>query len=259
LDNSRSSEARPGAEFSAREVLRLAWPLFQETLLRCLPLGVLAAAASAVPNTEAAARRAIGAPRYDGEWWMLLTTVTALVLICYGAMLRIQLHQARGDRQDVFVAMRSAFGSLPSTFAFLLIAFAPLVPAALWVAARGSAVVGVLLVLASLAGVLLMFFGWPALVAQGLSPWAAARRSIHLARPRYRQVAAVAGLLLASVVVFALLASIFIGSVIALAGPAAQTSHSWLAISRWLMAGVLAMPIVYAGAVSITAWRCVAE
>lgn len=222
-------------------------------------MGILAAAASAVPNAEAAARRASGAPDHDGQFWMLITTVTALVLICYGAMLRIQLHQARGERQDAMVALRSAFASLPATFLFLVMAFAPLVPPALWLSMRGFGFIGVVLLLAAVAGMLLMFFGWPALAAQKISPWAAARQSILLARERYMQVAALAGLLLASVLVFALLASIFIGSVIALAGPQAQTSPVWLGVSRWLMAGVLALPIVYAGAVTITAWRCVAE
>jgi hypothetical protein len=107
--------------------------------------------------------------------------------------------------------------------------------------------------------VLLMFFGWPAMVALGLSPWAAARRSILLVRPRYLQVVAVAALLLAAVLVFTQLAGIFLGSVIMIAGPAAQSSHNWLAVSRWLMAAVLAVPIVYAGAVSITAWCCVTQ
>lgn len=240
-------------------MLRLAWPLFQQTLLRCLPLGVVAAAASAMPNAEAAARRIAGAPQHDREWWMLLVAVTALVLICYGAVLRIQLYQARGEPQDVMAALRSAFASLPATLVFLLMAFAPLLPPAMWIAMRGSGLIGTLLLLAAVAGVMLMFFGWPAIVAQGLSPWAAARRSILLVRSRYLQVLAVVGLLLASVLVFALLASIFIGSVIMLAGPAAQSSPNWLAASRWLMAGVLALPIVYAGAVSIAAWRCVAE
>jgi hypothetical protein len=259
LDNSGPSEAPPGADFSAREVLRLAWPLFQQTLLRCLPLSVLAAAASAMPNAEAAARRPRGPPLYDREWWMLLTTVTALVLICYGAVLRMQLYQARGERLDALTAMRSAFAGLPAAFLFMLMAFAPLMPAALWLTARGSGLVGALLMVAALAGVLPMFFGWPAMVAAGLSPWTAARRSIALAKPRYAQVAAVAVLLLAAVLVFTQLAGIFLGSVIMIAGPAAQTDPNWLAVSRWLMAGVLAVPIVYAGAVSITAWRCVAE
>lgn len=238
-------------------MLRLAWPLFQQTLLRCLPLGVVAAAASAMPNAEAAARRIAGAPQHDREWWMLLVAVTALVLICNGAILRIQLFQARGERQDAMASLRAAFASLPATFLFLLMAFAPLAPPVLWVSMGQSGVVGALLLLLALAGMLLLFFGWPAMAAQGISPWAAVRRSILLVRSRYAQVAALAGLLLASIIVFALLASIFIGSVIMIAGPSAQTNANWLAASRWLMAGVLAMPIVYAGAVSITAWRCV--
>jgi hypothetical protein len=259
LDNSSTSETQPTTEFSAREILRLAWPLFQETLLRCLPLGALAAAASAVPNTERLARLAAGAPKYDSQWWLLLATVTTLVLICNGAVLRIQLYHARGERQDVLAAMRSAFASVPATFLLLLLIFAPLIPPLMWLAMRSIDVVGVLLVIAALAGLLLMFFSWPALVAQGLSPWAAARRSVLLARSRYLQLLVLVALLAAAVLVFALLASIFIATVMMLAGPAAQTSPNWLAVARWMMAAVLAVPVVYACAVAITAWRCAAE
>jgi hypothetical protein len=72
---------------------------------------------------------------------------------------------------------------------------------------------------------------------------------------RFAQVAAVAGLLLAMVVVFAMLAGIFIGEIMMLAGPQAQTSHVWLSLSRWLMAGVLALPIIYGSAVAVSAFR----
>ena len=186
--------------------------------------------------------------------------VTALVLICYGAVLRIQLHRARGERQDAFVALREAFASLPFTLLFLLMAFAPLVPPALWLSVRGFGFLGMLLLMAALAGVMLMFFGWPAMVAQRLYTRGPPRGDrCLLVRPRYLQVAAVVALLLAAVLVFTQLAGIFLGSVIMIAGPAAQSNSDWLAASRWLMAGVLAVPIVYAGAVSITAWRCVME
>jgi hypothetical protein len=40
-----------------------------------------------------------------------------------------------------------------------------------------------------------------------------------------------------------------------LAGQGAQTSHAGLSFSRWLMAGLLALPVVYIGAVTVTAWR----
>jgi hypothetical protein len=40
-----------------------------------------------------------------------------------------------------------------------------------------------------------------------------------------------------------------------LAGQGAQTSHAGLSFSRWLMAGLLSLPVVYIGAVTVTAWR----
>jgi hypothetical protein len=88
-------------------------------------------------------------------------------------------------------------------------------------------------------------------------PWDALRRSILLVRAQFSQVAALAGLLLAMVLVFAMLCGIFIGEIMMLAGPQAQTSQNWLALSRWLMAGVLAIPIVYGSAVAVTALRVI--
>lgn len=196
---------------------------------------------------------------YDGQWWVLLATVTALVLICYGAVLRIQLFHSRGERQEVLVAMRFAFAALPATFFFLVLAFVPLLPPMLWLATHGFDLVGALFLLAALAGMVMMFFGWPAIVAQSQSPLAAARRSVLLARLHYGQLVLLVALLIAAIVIFALLASIFIGAVVMLAGPTAQSNPNWLALSRWLMAAFLAIPIVYVSAVSITAWRCATQ
>jgi hypothetical protein len=106
--------------------------------------------------------------------------------------------------------------------------------------------------------VLYVFFSWPALLAERLSPWGALRRSILLVRAHFTQVAALAGLMLAIVLVFGMLTGIFIGEIMALAGPQAQSSHAWSSLSRWLMGGVVALPIVYVSAVSITAFRLAA-
>ena len=236
-------------------MLRLAWPLFQETLLRCLPLGVLAAAASAVPQAESVARRAEGLAPYDAQWWGVLAASTALVLICYDSVLRLQWATATRQPSSVMAALRLAVASLPGTLLLVLLALTPLLPTTLWVGARGFGLVGVLLLLAGLIGVLFVFFGWPAMQAERLSPWSALRRSTGLVRARFAQVAALAGLLVAMVLVFAMLTGIFIGEIMMLAGPGAQTSHVWLSLSRWLMAGVLALPIIYGSAVAVTAFR----
>jgi hypothetical protein len=152
-------------------------------------------------------------------------------------------------------ALRLAVASLPGTLLLVLLALTPLLPTTLWVGARGFGLVGVLLLLAGLIGVLFVFFGWPAMQAERLSPWSALRRSTGLVRARFAQVAALAGLLVAMVLVFAMLTGIFIGEIMMLAGPGAQTSHVWLSLSRWLMAGVLALPIIYGSAVAVTAFR----
>ncbi len=238
-------------------MLRLAWPLFQETLLRCLPLGIVAAAASAVPNAESAARKAQGLAPYDAQWWGVLAASTALVLICYDSVLRLQITRAAGQSPAVMAAMRQAVADLPRVLPLVLLAFMPLLPALLWVGMRGFGLIAVVLLLAGLAGMLFVFFAWTAMLAEALLPWSALRRSILLVRAQFAQVAALAGLLLAMVLVFAMLSGIFIGEIMMLAGPQAQSSHGWQAISRWLMAGVLAIPIVYGSAVAVTAYRVI--
>lgn len=238
-------------------MLRLAWPLFQETLLRCLPLGIVAAAASAVPNAESAARKAQGLAPHDAQWWGVLAASTALVLICYDSVLRLQLARAGGQSSAVMAAMRQAVADLPRVLPLVLVAFLPLLPALLWAGMRGFGVLTAVLLLAGMAGMLFVFFGWTALLAEGLLPWAALRRSTLLVRAHFAQVAALAGLLLAMVLVFAMLSGIFIGEIMMLAGPQAQDSHGWQALSRWLMAGVLAIPIVYGSAVAVTAYRVI--
>ena len=238
-------------------MLRLAWPLFQETLLRCLPLGIVAAAASAVPNAESAARKARGLPPYDAQWWGVLVASTVLVLICYDSVLRLQLARATGQPAGLMPAMRQAVADLPRVLPLVLMAFMPLLPALLWAGMRGFGLITAVLLVGGLTGMLLVFFGWTALLAERLMPWDALRRSILLVRAQFAQVAALAGLLLAMVLVFAMLSGIFIGEIMMLAGPQAQTSPNWLALSRWLMAGVLAIPIVYGSAVAVTAFRVI--
>jgi hypothetical protein len=255
--NTSGPALHPAPAFSAREVLRLAWPLFQETLLRCLPLAVLAAAASAVPQAESVARKAQGLASYDAQWWGVAMASTVLVLICYDSVLRLQWASAIRQPSSVLPVMRLAVAALPGTLLLILLALTPLLPPTLWIGLRGFGVVGVLLLLAGLLGVMFVFFGWTAMLGERLLPWAALRRSIVLVRAQFAQVAALLGLLLAMVLVFSMLSGIFIDVVMMLAGPQAQSSHGWQALSRWLMAGVLAIPIIYISAVSVTAFRMV--
>ena len=208
-----------------------------------------------MPQAETAANRAAGLPPHTGEWWGVLLATTALSLICIESVLRLQLAATQRSQAAVMDSMRRSVAYLPGTIALLLLALAPLLPPLLWIGMRGANWFVLLWLLAGLGGLLLVFFAWPIRVAEGAAPWEALRRSMKLVRAHLSQVAMLAGVMLAAVLVFAQLTGIFLGLVMKIAGPEAQTSHAWLSVSRWLMAGVIAVPLIYMGAVSVAAYR----
>ena len=64
---------------------------------------------------------------------------------------------------------------------------------------------------------------------------------------------------IAAILVFVLLSGILLAVVMNLAGIGAGTGHTGLSLSRWLMAAVLSLPVVYAGAVTVAAWNAAAR
>jgi len=254
---------------SPREILRAAWPLFKGCLPVCLPLAIVGVAAGATPGAEAAMT---GAPRgfvHTREWWGLAFASTVLTLICYGAVLRHQLALAEGGRPQVLDSLRRAAVDVPFVVVVVLLLAVPLLPAMLATAWHGFDVQAALLTLLAGAVMIYGWFAWPALVdpdvqagMQGSHSWESRRRSplgalacsVRAVRGRWRAVAGVAGALIAAVLVFVMLTGIFIGMVMELGGQASPTAQG-LAISRWLMAVILAVPVVYGGAVTVSAWR----
>lgn len=184
---------------------------------------------------------------HSAEWWGLYAASTALMLICYGGILRQQLAHAAGQRLPVLESLRQSVAGLPAAFAVVVLTLVAVVAG------------GMLLVLPGIAALVFSFFAWPAQVDTGAGPIEALRRSITLTRGRFLQVAGVMASLLAAVLVFVLLTGILMAVVMNLAGQGAQTSHGGLSFSRWLMAGVLALPVVYGSAVSIAAYRAVSS
>lgn len=249
-----------------REILSAAWPLFKACLPVCLPLAVIGVAAGATPGSEAALSDA-RTVAYSRDWWGVTFASIVLTLICYGAVLRQQLTLAEGRRTPVFESLRGAALDTPFVVALLLLLALPLVPAMLVTAWQGFGVAGAVL---TLAGCLLLvhgWFAWPALVATDLAaegpdaprmrpraPLAALSASLRMVRGRWFALLQIAGTLLAAVLVFVLLTGIFMGVVMGLAGQSTPTAGG-LALSRWLMALVLAVPVVYGGAVTVSVWR----
>ena len=249
-----------------REILSAAWPLFKACLPVCLPLAVIGVAAGATPGSEAALSDA-RTVAYSRDWWGLTFASIVLTLICYGAVLRQQLTLAEGRRTPVFESLRQAALDVPFVIALLLLLILPLVPAMLVTARQGFSITAAVLSIAACLLLVHGWFGWPALVAADLAaeqsgaarmrpraPVAALRRSLRLAQGRWFALAQVAGTLLATVLVFVLLTGIFMGVVMGLAGQATPTAGG-LVLSRWLMALLLAVPVVYGGAVTVSVWR----
>jgi hypothetical protein len=177
------------------------------------------------------------------------------MLICYGAVLRQQLALAAGARPQLLESLRGAARDLPSVFVLVLMWLLPFVPAAVTNALRGFDAIAVVLTLLAMALLVYAVPAWPALIAQNVAPWTALATSLRMVRGRWRDYAGLVGVLLTAVLVFVLLAGILLGMVMGLAGQGTQPSSGGLALSRWLMALVLAVPVVYAAAVCVTAFR----
>lgn len=231
------------ARLAPREVLAAAWPLFQVSLLRCLPLAVLGVAASATPVAEAGASSEGHGFLHDAQWWGLYAASSVLTLICYAGILRQQLALSRGQAPRVLDSLRDSVAGLPATIGVVLLV--------LLAVAAGMA----LLVLPGIVALVLFFLAWTAQLDERLDPLAALLRSCRLVRGRFFAVAGVIGAAVAAVLVFVLLTGILLAVVMNLAGPGAQSGHAGLSFSRWLMAGLLAVPVVYVSAVNVAAWR----
>jgi hypothetical protein len=232
-----------GPRLATRAVLASAWSLFQVSLPGCLPLAVLAVAASDAPRAEA--------HRQGMDLWHTLASAqglglfavsTVLLLICYAGILRQQLACAAGRRCGALQSLRESLAAVLPTLGLYLLLLATVVP-------------GLILVLPGLGLLVLFFLAWVAQIEEQLSPLAAIRRSVALVRGRFWSVATIVAAVLAMVVVFTLLVGILLAVVMYLAGQGDRPEHAGLSLSRWLMACIVAVPVVYVGAVSVATWR----
>lgn len=253
---SSPNPAAGAPSLTPREVFARAWPLFKHSLPVCLPLAVVGVAAGATPGAEAAASPEGRGLTHGAEWWGVTCASIVLTLICYGAVLRQQLALATGTRAAVMDAVRGAALDLPAVVPLLLLLVVPLLPAMILTATAGFGLPAALLTAVALLLLVYAWLAWPAIVDRGMPPWTALGTSVAIVRGRWRDFAALLGTLIAGVLVFVLLVGIFIGVIMGLAGQSTPTAAG-LAFSRWLMALILAVPVVHAGAVTVTIWRAV--
>jgi hypothetical protein len=231
------------ASLAPRDVLRSTWALFQSSWPSGLPLALAGVAAAAVPGAEAVAR---GEPRgltHDAQWWALCAASIALTLICYGALTLRQASIADRSPLPVFEALRRAAFRLPASASV----------AVLVILAIGGGLV--LLVLPGLVVGVLLSQAWLVVLTENADPVAAIRRSIALVRGRLGALAAVYGTLLAAVLVFVMLAGIFVNVLMSVAGQAGPTSSIGQLLSRLCLGLVNALPVAYASAAQVVIQR----
>jgi hypothetical protein len=228
---------------TTREVLAAAWPLFQVSLPGCLPLALLGVAASGLPGAEAVATGEGRGLAHGVTWWALYAASTVLMLLCYSGVLRQQLARSAGRRLGILASLRDSLAHAMSTLGVVLIM--------VLLSVAGS----VLLLVPGVAALAWTYLAWPAQLEEGLRPLPALRRSAALARGRLMSITGIMGATIAAVLVFVLLTGILLAVVMNLAGPAVQAGHAGLSFSRWLMSALLALPVVYVGAVNVAAWR----
>jgi hypothetical protein len=233
-----------------RDVLEHAWPLFQVSLPTCLPLAVIAVALSGIPVA--------GALPQSREWWGVVAARTVLVLICYGAMLHQQLRLAAGERPRLRQSLQDAVRDVPSVLVLVAAWTLPFLPAVASTARRGFDAVAWLLTAMACALLVFVLPAWPAMIAENAPPWTALAGSVRLVRGQWLQFASLMLVLLVGLAIFILLTGIMIGMVMNLAGQGVDPAPAALAASRWLIGVVLAVPVMYACAVAVAAWRATA-
>lgn len=223
-------------------MLHAAWPLFQVSWPTCLPLAVVGVAASGMPGAESVRSGESHGFTHSAEWWGVYAASIVLMLVCYGAVLLRQLSLASGRALTLRESLRGSVLKLPVAGAtVLLVTLAVL---------AGTA----LLVVPGVLALLYLGFAWHAALWERGNVFAALARSVELVRGRALALLGVLGAAAAAVLVFVLLTGILLGLVMSLAGVDPREGSSGISLARLLYAVVLAVPVVWLGAVSTVSY-----
>ena len=195
----------PPHSASVSELLATAAQLFRATLLKCMPLAMVAVLCSQLANVYWIATGHIisFSARHDSSYTLLSVLGTAIELWLISAMMLRQRAVVLGAPVHAAAELRAAWRRLPSLLGCVLLG-------------AGSVALGGLLLIAP--GVFLLIcyvVAMPVVLFEGLAPYAALVRSVRLIRPVWwKTLAACVFALLAFVVcalVFAALVGVFAG------------------------------------------------
>jgi len=198
---------------SVSDLLQASAQLFAATVLKCLPLAMLAVLSAQLPNIYwiATGHSIHGSAHHDGNFRLLALLGTALELWLMAALMLRQRAAVLSAPILIVMELRAASRRLPAILGSTLLATL-------------SIAVGLLLLIAPGIFLLVCYLVMlPVVLFDGVGPYAAVRRSVQLIRPLWWK--ALAALVLASLMFIIgaiLLASIMaaIEAVLAGGGPA---------------------------------------
>jgi hypothetical protein len=243
-----SASAPPPHSASLSAVLDSTAQLFRATVLKCLPLGMLAVLCAQLGNVY---WLATGHPmrlsaRHDLNYALLTVLGTVIELWLIGAMMLRQRAIVLGAPVRFFAELRAALVRLPSMLAGVLLAIF-------------SVALGLALLIAPGVFLLICYLIVPPIILfEGLGPYAAVLRSVRLLRPLWgRSLAAVVFALLAFLVcalAFAAVISVLAG-LLAGNGPALEAieTASSVALGALLFVFISALALVLHSAASSSA------
>lgn len=193
---------------SIGQVLDGAFRIFQATLVKCLPHGVLSMIAGQLPNIYFLA---IGRPLHefgagDPVWWFLYALGTLIGLIIWSAMLlrqrSIATRRPTDARAELLEALRRA-PALVGLFALMLV----LVVAGL-----------VALLLPGLYLMVALILAWLILLIEPAGPVVAVRRSLHLVKGSWWRTSVVLVVAAFAALVFYFVAFVVLATALSLTG-----------------------------------------
>lgn len=198
----------PSSPQSIGQVLDATFRIFQASLVKCLPYGVLSMIAGQLPNIYFLAT---GRPLHqfgngDPVWWGLYVLGTLLGLLIWSAMLLRQLRIASHESTDTRGELVEAVRRLPAVVG-LFVVLCVLVGAGF-----------IALIVPGLYLLVGLVLAWLVLMIERLGPLNSVRRSLHLVKGSWWRTGVVLTIATMAALVFYLVAFPILAIVLSIAG-----------------------------------------
>ena len=223
------------------EVLDGAFRIFQRTVIRTLPISVLAVLLGQGPNLYLLSR---GVPAHsplrahDPGWFLVIVATTVLISVAHYAMLRRQFAIVRDLPTRLGNELSGALRRAPAIVTMLIVQLL-------------AFVIGTIaLILPALYLMVPMAVAWPVLALEERGALDSCRRALRLTRGSWWRVATTATVAFIVLSVFVVVAALFLGLILQL-GRRGDDVELMLAASRTILLAIMAFLIPFYSAAAI--------